>query len=126
MTAPIVQCKPDRAYNLWLRFADGLEGSVNMTNLTCLDAFSSWRDTRTFLTARPDSETGDLLWPTCGIRLAYEILYESIAAEGGKYGPPPADPRTTIEPGFYRFMASALVPVRLAAPRRKRPPKEAE
>ena len=44
----ITACKAEEDYKLWLRFEDGLEGSVFLGNLLEIGAFQLWRDVREF------------------------------------------------------------------------------
>jgi hypothetical protein len=42
----ITACKVEEDYKLWLRFEDGLEGSVFLGNLLEIGAFQLWRASR--------------------------------------------------------------------------------
>jgi hypothetical protein len=65
----VVSCRAERDYRLWLRFEDGLVGAVYLGNLLELGAFAVWRDVRRFVEARPDPETGCVMWPAGRVRL---------------------------------------------------------
>jgi hypothetical protein len=105
MSARVVSCRARASYELELRFEDGLQGEVYLGNLVDIGAFSRWRDLALFMTARPDNDSGTIVWPAAGVRLDADILYADIAARGGR--PAPA-------PGADRFMQRAL-----EAPRRR-------
>jgi hypothetical protein len=44
----VTACKAEDDYKLWIRFDDGLEGSVFLGNLLEIGAFKLWRDVREF------------------------------------------------------------------------------
>jgi hypothetical protein len=123
MTADIVQCKASPDYTLWIRFADGLEGTVYVSNLVSLSTFAAWRDVRVFMTVRAGD--GVVSWPAAGIRLDAEILYWDIRAHADGTGAPKriaveiSRPRPT-DSGFERFMARALAPIARRRRRRQR------
>ena len=80
----ITECKAEEDYRLWLRFDDGLEGSVSLGNLLEIGAFKLWRDVREFEKVKVDPDTATVTWEG-GIRLDSEILYQDVlaAAEDG-------------------------------------------
>ena len=75
----ITECKAEEDYRLWLRFDDGLEGSVSLGNLLEIGAFKLWRDVREFEKVRVDPDTATVTWEG-GIRLDPEILYQDVLA----------------------------------------------
>ena len=80
----ITECKAEEDYRLWLRFDDGLEGSVSLGNLLEIGEFKLWRDVREFEKVKVDPDTATVTWEG-GIRLDPEILYQDVlaAAEDG-------------------------------------------
>ena len=89
----ITACKAEDDYKLWLRFEDGLEGSVFLGNLLEIGAFQLWRDVREFEKVSVDPETATVTWEG-GIRLDADLLYHEVAAQnpiqqadGGKLPP---------------------------------------
>src|SRR5687768_272615 len=74
----LIACRPNPDYTLWVSFADGLEGTVDVSSLVDIGAFSAWRDVRLFLTARVDPDTNALIWPQGGVRLASDLLWRDI------------------------------------------------
>jgi hypothetical protein len=101
----VLACKANRDYELWLRFSDGIEGSVDLSRLLDIGCFKLWRDVEAFLEARPHPQTGAAWWPV-GVSLNAEILHADLRARGAR-APQPARDR-----GFQRFMARALEPVK--------------
>lgn len=75
----ITECKAEEDYRLWLRFDDGVEGSVSLGNLLEIGAFKLWRDVREFEKVRVDPDTATVTWEG-GIRLDPEILYQDVLA----------------------------------------------
>ena len=77
----ITACKAEEDYKLWLRFEDGLEGSVFLGNLLEIGAFQLWRDVREFEKVSVDPETATVTWEG-GIRLDADILYHDVRSSG--------------------------------------------
>jgi hypothetical protein len=75
----IVDCRPQEDYKLWLRFEDGLEGSVFLGNLLEIGAFKLWSDVREFEKVSVDPETATVTWEG-GIRLDPDLLYHEVAS----------------------------------------------
>jgi hypothetical protein len=122
--SPIVFCKASKStYEVWIRFADGFEGAVDFSNLLDTGTFAFLRDRALFLTARP-GEHGELIWPGAGVRLDQAVLRQAMEAEkrafddlddmteAARAEARSSLARSPIDPGFYRFMAQALAPVR--------------
>jgi hypothetical protein len=75
----VTECRASRDYKLWLRFEDGLEGSVFLGNLLDLGAFSAWRDVDQFCRAVVDAEAATVVWDG-GIQFNPDILYQDLLA----------------------------------------------
>jgi Protein of unknown function (DUF2442) len=73
----VTECRASRDYRLWLRFEDGLEGSVFLGNLLEVDVFSVWRDVDQFCRAAVDTETATVVWDA-GIQFDPDILYQDL------------------------------------------------
>src|SRR6185369_6111479 len=106
-------------YQLWLRFADGLQGQIYCGGLLDIGAFTMWRDPRQFVRAYVRDQT--VVWPA-GVRLDPDVLYLELQQNGAKRCKPPG-----LDPAFQRFLRAALEPVRkrrsgkgARAPRRRR------
>ena len=76
-------CKAEDDYKLWIRFDDGLEGSVFLGNLLEIGAFKLWRDVREFEKVAVDPESATVTWEG-GIRLDPEVLYQDVLAKSVK------------------------------------------
>jgi hypothetical protein len=75
----VTECKASRDYRLWLRFDDGLEGSVFLGNLLEVGAFSAWRDVERFCRAEVDRKAATVVWDD-GIRLDPDILHQELTS----------------------------------------------
>src|SRR5438045_8718695 len=90
----ITACKAEEDYQLWLRFEDGLEGSVFLGNLLEIGAFQLWRDVRECEKVSVDPDTATVTWEG-GIRLDSDVPYQGLAsrspptqAAAGRHPPP--------------------------------------
>jgi hypothetical protein len=79
----ILQCRATRDYRLWLKFEDGVEGSVFLGNMLEVAAFGAWRDVDEFCRARLDPAVSTVVW-SGGIRLDPDILYQDLVANRSK------------------------------------------
>ena len=73
----IESVKPLTDYSVWIRFSDGTEGTVNLSDLKGRGVFSIWSDINCFNSVYIDSETNTLTWPG-GIDLDPVMLYADI------------------------------------------------
>ena len=69
--------RADDDYSLWLRFDDGLEGSVFLGNLLEIGAFKLWRNQDQFRRVVIDPEAKTLVWDG-GIELDPTVLYRDL------------------------------------------------
>lgn len=60
-------------YCLWLRYSDGVEGTVNLSDLAGRGVFKAWEDRAFFETVRID-QAGAVAWGE-GIDLCPDALY---------------------------------------------------
>jgi hypothetical protein len=88
----VTQCRASRDYRLWLKFADGLEGSVYLGDLLDIRAFRPWLDVERFCRAAIDPADLAVVWEG-GIRFDPDILHQQLASEQSN-----------------RFMAAGLAP----------------
>lgn len=73
----IVEVKPLENYRLWLRFSDGVEGVVDLSELAGKGVFSSWQDLNFFNAVYIDPESHTVTWQG-GIDLCPDTLYAKI------------------------------------------------
>ena len=87
----VTECKASRDYRLWLKFDDGLEGSVFLGNLLEVGAFSAWRDAEQFCRVVLDRKAATVVWEG-GIKLDPDILHQDLISSklGRKFSSPEA------------------------------------
>lgn len=55
------EVKPLDGYRIWLRYADGVEGEIDLSDLAGRGVFEAWQDRRVFETVHID-ESGAIAW----------------------------------------------------------------
>ena len=75
----VAAVQPLRDYRLWLRFADGVEGEVDLSYLVGRGVFASWKRHKAFESVRIDS-SGALTWDD-GIDLCADALYLKLTGK---------------------------------------------
>lgn len=80
MNIAIAECRALPKYRLWLRFADGSVGEVDLSHLVGSGVFSAWSDPTFFQRVVIDAETGTVCWPG-GIDLDPYVLYSKITGK---------------------------------------------
>jgi hypothetical protein len=73
----VTDCRASPDYRLWLRFEDGLEGSVFLGDLLELGTFSLWRDVDQFCCVAVDAQAATVVWAG-GIQFDPDILYQDL------------------------------------------------
>ena len=58
----IVACKPRPHYRVWIRFDDGLEGEVDLSDLVGKGVFEAWKSVEFFNQVRIDPKSDTLAW----------------------------------------------------------------
>ena len=75
----IVDCKAKPNYILWVRFDDGLEGEVDLSDKVGQGVFKAWESEEFWLSARVDTAYGTVNWGKNGeIDLDPYVLKEKI------------------------------------------------
>ena len=89
----VTECKASPDFRLWLRFDDGLEGSVFLGNLLELGDFSVWRDVDQFCRAAVDTQAATVVWDG-GIQFDPDILYQDLLSSmvAKEFNSPGTDP----------------------------------
>jgi hypothetical protein len=77
MLVRLVDARYRGGHRVWLRFADGLAGEVDLAAEMWGEVFEPMRDPEVFRELRVD---GTLVWPN-GADLAPEFLYELLDAQ---------------------------------------------
>lgn len=81
----LVEARPIREYRVWLRFADGRTGEVDLAGELHGAVFEALRDPEAFRQLRADPDLGTLVWSN-GADLAPEHLYQLLAGEPLRQG----------------------------------------
>lgn len=76
-TTEIVACKAKPNHILWIRFDDGLEGEVDLSEKVSPDIFKAWESEEFWQSVRIDPDYGTVCWGT-QIYLDPYILKEEI------------------------------------------------
>jgi hypothetical protein len=77
MMHTITECRAESNYTLWLKFDDGLEGSVNLGDLVLTESYLAISDEATFARVAIDPISSAPTW-TGGIKLDPEALYRDL------------------------------------------------
>jgi hypothetical protein len=70
-----VEVRPD--YRVWIRFEDGTEGEVDLSDLAGKGVFEGWSDPAEFGKVYVDEDAGTIAWPG-GLDLAPDRLYRDL------------------------------------------------
>jgi len=73
----IVAVRPLAQYRVWVRFSDGVEGEVNLSELVGKGVFALWNDPAQFAKVSIDPQSHTLTWPG-GIDICPDTLYQDI------------------------------------------------
>ena len=81
MLKDIVEVRPLKDYQLYLRFEDGVEGVVDLSKQLRLDGvFGPLRERQYFERVRVDEESGTIFWPN-GADLDPDVLYSRVTGK---------------------------------------------
>lgn len=73
----IVEAEPRNDYRLWVRFEDGVEGEVDLSDLVGEGVFERWEDSAEFRKVFVDEETDTVAWPG-DIEVCPDSLYDDL------------------------------------------------
>ena len=77
MTARLIAAWPLERFQLWLAFADGTEGALDLEDRLATGTLEALRDPREFRRVRLDRSLNLLAWPA-GVILDPEPLYREL------------------------------------------------
>jgi hypothetical protein len=84
MLYDIVKAEARSDFRVWVRFEDGLEGEVDLSDLVGRGVFKRWQDDPSeFEQVEVDPESGTVVWPG-GLDVAPDRLYSDVAKSAGK------------------------------------------
>ena len=72
----IVDLKPLENFQIWLRYSDGMEGTIDLSNVAHTELFSDWQRPGVFNSV-VIGEYGEVYW-TPDANLCAESLYDEI------------------------------------------------
>ncbi|GAB6067993.1 DUF2442 domain-containing protein [Methylothermus subterraneus] len=76
----LIEAKYIADYRIWVRFADGVEGEIDLSGELWGEVFEPLRDPGEFARMRVDAEAGTVVWPN-GADFAPEFLYHKLRPE---------------------------------------------
>ena len=82
MVPRLVEVKPLKGYRLWLRYEDGVEGTVDLSGLVGKGVFALWEDEERFRQVRI-GDGGELVWSD-EVDLCADALYLQITGKRPK------------------------------------------
>jgi hypothetical protein len=74
----IIEARPLKDYQLWIKFSDGVEGVADLTDLAGKGVFSAWKKPGFFNSVYLDQEAHTVAWEG-GLDLCPDVLYSKIA-----------------------------------------------
>ena len=81
MLVDIVEARPGEGHRLWLRFADGTAGEVDIARMLRFDGvLAPLGDLAFFRAVRVDPEAGTVVWPN-GVDLDPDVLHAAVTGE---------------------------------------------
>ena len=84
MLYDVVEVEARSDFRVWVRFEDGLQGEVDLSELVGHGVFQRWvDDPAEFEEVAVDSEAGTIVWPG-GLDVAPDRLYSDVAKAVGK------------------------------------------
>lgn len=79
MLEDVIELKVEESYRLWVKFSDGVNGIVDMSNDTFAGVFAPLKDPQFFKTAY--IEGGAVTWPN-GVDIAPDAMHEELEKNG--------------------------------------------
>ena len=77
MLIDVIEAKYVRDFTVWVKFEDGTEGELDLSQELYGPIFEPLRDVSYFKQVKVNPELGTIVWPN-GADLAPEFLYEKI------------------------------------------------
>ncbi len=74
----VVSVQPRIGYRIWIRFEDGTEGEIDLSDLSGKGVFAQWEAPGEFERVHVDPDSGTVAWPG-GIDLCPVTLYRDVA-----------------------------------------------
>ena len=82
MLYDVVEVEARAGFKVWVRFEDGAEGEVDLSDLVGKGVFKRWADDPSeFAQVSVDEESGTIVWPG-GLDVAPDRLYSDVVGAG--------------------------------------------
>ncbi len=75
--AKIVEVKPLEDFSIYVRYSNGMDGTVSMKKLIERDEYKTLSDMEEFKKVGIDSKTGDIVWSS-GVSICKRATYEML------------------------------------------------
>jgi hypothetical protein len=79
MLARVIDARHAGGYRVWLRFADGLSGEIDLERELWGPVFDPLKEVAEFAKLRVEPDLGTIVWPN-GADLAPEFLHDELEA----------------------------------------------
>jgi len=76
----INEVKPLENYRIFVKFSDGKEGIVDLSDIKGKGVFAAWNDKEVFESVKINEESGTVVWPG-GIDLCPDVLYSEVSGK---------------------------------------------
>ena len=77
----LLEVKALPGHRIWVKFADGKEGEIDLSHLAGRGVFAAWNDAAVFNAVHIDPDCRTVAWPG-DIQLCRESLYEQLTGVG--------------------------------------------
>ena len=78
----ISEVKPMPSYRVWIKYYDGSEGTVDLSDMVGKGVFTAWEDDEAFKNVSIGS-SGELVW-ACGLDLCPDALYMKLTGKSAE------------------------------------------
>ncbi|OHB88651.1 MAG: hypothetical protein A3E19_02675 [Planctomycetes bacterium RIFCSPHIGHO2_12_FULL_52_36] len=76
----VVEVKPLTGFKIWLKFSDGVEGAVDLSDIAGKGVFEAWKEPGVFDSVFIDPVSHTIAWPG-GIDLCPDSLYAEVTGK---------------------------------------------
>ena len=77
MSPAVKEVRALEPWKIWLRFADGSEGVVDVSDMAGKGLFTQWSDPKFWRSVKVDEESQTVCWPG-GLDLCPDVLYHEV------------------------------------------------
>jgi len=81
MLVEVVSVRPLSQYRLWIKFEDGVEGEIDLSEMIEFQGVFEWlKDPKNFEQVKVNKEMGVIYWPN-GADLDSDVLYAKVTGK---------------------------------------------